>query len=258
MISIKSPKQIKKMIDAGKVVGDTHQMISETIEAGMSTWDLDQIVDEYICRQNAVPAFKGYSGFPNAACISINEEVVHGIPSKSRIIRNGDIVSVDIGAIVDGYYGDSAKTFGIGTISDTARKLIDVTRQSFYEGIKFAKTGYRLSDISNAVQTYVESNGFSVVRDYVGHGIGKNLHEDPPIPNFGAPGKGPRLTPGMALAIEPMVNVGTWQVRVLSDDWTVVTADSKLSAHYEHTIMITDNDKPMILTASNSGELYYD
>ena len=234
------------MREAGKIVAETHQILKEAVRPGISTLELDKIAEDNIRKYNAIPSFKGYGGFPGSICASVNDEVVHGIPS-SRILKEGDIVSLDIGAYYKGYHSDSAKTHGVGVISEEDRKLIEVTKQSFYEGIKFAKEGYRLSDISHAIQEYVEKYGFSVVRDLVGHGIGTQLHEDPQIPNYGLPGKGPRLQSGMVLAIEPMINAGRYKVKILSDDWTVVTADGKKSAHYEHTIAITE-DEPIILS----------
>ncbi len=246
MIVIKSKQQIELMREAGKIVAETHQILKEAVRPGISTLELDKIAEDNIRKYNAIPSFKGYGGFPGSICASVNDEVVHGIPS-SRILKEGDIVSLDIGAYYKGYHSDSAKTHGVGVISEEDRKLIEVTKQSFYEGIKFAKEGYRLSDISHAIQEYVEKYGFSVVRDLVGHGIGTQLHEDPQIPNYGLPGKGPRLQSGMVLAIEPMINAGRYKVKILSDDWTVVTADGKKSAHYEHTIAITE-DEPIILS----------
>lgn len=246
MIILKSSHEVEIMRKAGKIVAEVHQKLKEAIQPGITTLDLDKIAEEYILQSGAKPAFKGYGGFPASVCTSINEEVVHGIPG-SRVIEDGDIISIDIGAIVDGYYGDSAKTHPVGKISPEAERLIKVTRDCFYAGLVFAQEGYRLSDISHAIQKHVEDNGFSVVRDYVGHGIGQNMHEDPQIPNFGRPGKGPRLREGMILAIEPMVNQGTFHVKTLGDDWTVVTLDGKLSAHYEHTIAITEGE-PEILT----------
>ncbi|HHT50251.1 MAG TPA: type I methionyl aminopeptidase [Eubacteriaceae bacterium] len=246
MIILKSPNEIEIMKKAGRVVAEVHEILKETVMPGITTKELDRIAEEHIRKSNALPAFKGYNGFPASICTSINEEVVHGIPG-SRILVEGDIISIDIGAIVDGYYGDAAKTYPVGKVSLENKRLIEVTRESFFEGIKFAQEGYRLSDISNAIQKYVEKNGFSVVRDYVGHGIGQNMHEDPPIPNYGKAGTGPRLKAGMVLAIEPMVNMGTYHVRTLNDNWTVVTIDKKPSAHYENTIAITQ-EGPEILT----------
>ncbi|MBS4535536.1 type I methionyl aminopeptidase [Clostridium sp. D2Q-14] len=246
MIILKSSREIEKMKRAGKLVAETHEYIRELIRPGITTKELDEAAYEFITKYNSKPAFKGYHGFPGSICASINNEVVHGIPGLKKL-NDGDIISIDIGTIVDGYYGDAARTHGVGDISEKADNLIKVTRDSFFEGIKYAKEGHRLSDISHAIQKHVESNGFSVVRDYVGHGIGQQMHEDPQIPHFGPPGKGPRLRKGMVLAIEPMVNEGTFKVKVLEDDWTVVTLDNKLSAHYENTIVITDGE-PEILT----------
>lgn len=248
MIIIKSPEEIKKMRKAGKLVAQTHELLKKRIRPGITTQELDRIAEEYILKQGAKPAFKGYNGFPGSICASINEEVVHGIPS-GRTLYEGDIISIDIGTIIDGYYGDGAKTLGVGHISQEAKNLIEVTKMSFYDGIKYAIHGNRLSDISSAIQDTVEKNNFSVVVDYVGHGIGKAMHEDPPIPNYGNPGRGPRLQEGMVLAIEPMVNIGTYEVKTLGDKWTVVTLDGKLSAHYEHTIAINLEGPPEILTA---------
>lgn len=247
MIILKTEREIEKMREAGRLVAETHAFLKNLIKPGLTTKELDEAAEEFILKHNATPAFKGYNGFPGSICASINEEVVHGIPGLKKL-KDGDIISIDIGTIVDGYYGDAAKTYAVGNISNEAQSLIEVTRQSFYEGIKYAKPGYRLSDISHAIQSYVEKHNFSVVRDFVGHGIGQSMHEDPQIPNFGLPNKGPRLKPGMVLAIEPMVNAGTYHVKVLGDNWTVVTLDGKYSAHYEHTIAITEDD-PLILTS---------
>lgn len=247
MIILKSKREIEIMREAGRVVAETHAFLKEIIKPGITTKELDTLAENFIRSKNAIPGFKGYGGFPGTICASVNEEVVHGIPSM-RELKEGDIISVDIGSIVDGYYGDSAKTYPVGSVSEENERLIAVTKESFYKGIEFAKLGFRLSDISHAIQAYVEENGFSVVTDYVGHGIGRNMHEEPPIPNFGPAGKGPRLQEGMVLAIEPMVNIGTRKVQVLNDNWTVVTLDKKNSAHYEHTIAIT-SDGPEILTA---------
>lgn len=246
MIIIKSPNEIQLMREAGKIVAETHEILRNSIKPGITTKQLDEIAETNIRKYKAEPSFKGYHGFTGTICASINEEVVHGIPQE-RELKEGDIISIDIGAFYKGYHADAAKTHGIGNISDDDKKLIEVTKQSFYEGIKLARLGYRLSDISHAVQMYVEKNGFSVVRDFVGHGVGSKLHEDPQIPNYGPPGKGPRLQEGMVLAIEPMVNAGSYHVKVLNDDWTTVTIDGKKSAHYEHTIAIT-GEEPLILT----------
>ncbi len=240
MIILKSKREIDIMRRAGHIVGETHAFLKDKIVPGITTGELDRIAEEFIRKQGAIPGFKGYGGFPASICASVNEEVVHGIPGD-KVLNEGDIISIDIGSIVDGYYGDGAKTYPVGKISEEDQRLIDVTRDSFYAGLEYAKEGNRLSDISHAVQVYVEENGFSVVTDFVGHGIGKNMHEDPPIPNYGLPGKGPRLQRGMVLAIEPMVNAGTRRVQSLKDGWTVVTFDGKKSAHYEHTIAFTED-----------------
>lgn len=246
MIYIKSRQEIETMRKAGKIVAETHELLKEAIKPGITTKELDQIAEAYIIKRGATPAFKGYGGFPASICTSINHEVVHGIPGVKRL-ESGDIISIDIGALYDGYYGDAAKTHGVGEISQQAQRLIEVTKQSFYEGLKYAFEENRLSDISHAIQAYVEKEGFSVVRNYVGHGIGTKMHEEPQVPNYGPSGKGPRLKAGMVLAIEPMINIGTYEVKVLSDGWTVVTLDGKYSAHYEHTIAITQ-EEPEILT----------
>jgi len=247
MIILKSKQEIELMRDAGKIVAIVHEVLREAISPGITTRDLDTLAEETIRKHGGLPAFKGYGGFPASICASINEEVVHGIPGNRRL-ESGDIISIDIGAILNGYYGDSAKTHPVGTVDSESLRLIDITRQSFYEGLKFCRTGNRLSDIGHAVQTFVEAHGYSVVRDLVGHGIGTSMHEDPQVPNYGLAGKGPRLQPGLVLAIEPMVNQGTWHVETLLDNWTVVTVDGKRSSHYEHTIAITDGE-PQILTA---------
>ena len=216
------------------------------IREGITTEELDRLAEEYIKRHGGIPAFKGYRGYPRSLCVSVNEEVVHGIPGK-RKLKEGDIVSLDLGVLMDGYYGDAAITVPVGKVSELAKKLIKVTEEALYRGIEMARPGNRLSDISYAIQNHVEKAGFSVVREFVGHGIGKELHEEPQVPNFGPPNRGPRLEPGMVLAIEPMVNTGTWEVRILPNGWTVVTADGGLSAHFEHTVAITDNG-PEILS----------
>lgn len=247
MIIIKSNHEIELMREAGKIVAETHALLKEAVRPGISTYELDRLAEKNILKYGATPSFKGYGGFSGSICASPNEVVVHGIPSRDIILKEGDIISIDIGAYYKGYHGDSAKTHAVGEISEEDARLIEVTRQSFYEGIKFARLGFRLSDISSAVQEYAESHGFSVVRDFIGHGVGKDLHEDPEIPNYGRPGRGPRLAKGMVLAIEPMINQGTYRVKVLGDGWTAVTLDGKKSAHYEHSIAITE-DEPMILT----------
>mgnify|MGYP001583191632 CR=1 FL=1 len=246
MIQIKDDLALNLMRKAGKIVGETLLLLEKNIKPGISTKELDTIAEKFIIEQGAIPSFKGLYGFPATLCISVNEQVVHGIPG-GYILKDGDIVSIDCGALIDGYHGDAARTFPVGNVSESAKKLIQVTRDCFFEGIKFAQIGNRLSDISSVIQNYVESNGFSVVKNFVGHGIGRDLHEDPEVPNFGRPGRGPILTKGMVLAIEPMVNEGSFRVRTLKDNWTVVTSDGKLSAHYENTVAILP-DGPEILT----------
>ena len=246
MINVKTDRELQHMRFAGKIVAETLEKLKEVIKPGITTKELDIIAEEYIRKCGAIPAFKGYNGFPASICASLNEVVVHGIPGSVKL-KEGDIIGIDIGAVYNGYYGDAARTWGVGEISEDAQKLIDVTRESFYKGIEHAREGKRLSDISHAVQRHVEANGFSVVRDFVGHGIGAQMHEEPQIKNYGLPNKGPRLAAGMTLAIEPMVNQGKYVVKVLDDGWTVVTADKSLSAHYENTIIITA-DEPEIVT----------
>lgn len=247
MINIKTAKELEQMRVACRITALARKAAADAVAPGVTTDDIDRAVRKTIEDAGAKPSFLGYGGFPASACVSINDEVIHGIPSKKRVIHEGDIVKVDVGAFIGGFHGDCACTVPCGEVSDEAKRLIEVTRQSFYEGIKFARVGARVSDISSAVQAYVEANGFSVVRDFVGHGVGAQLHESPEVPNFGRPGHGIRLQPGMTLAIEPMVNVGVYGVRVLPDGWTVKTRDGKLSAHYENTVAITDGD-PEILT----------
>lgn len=248
MITIKSKREINLMREAGRIVALAHQEIKKHIKPGITTKEIDDIVEATIRSNNAIPSFKGYGGFPGSACTSVNEQVVHGIPSKKIVLQEGDIIGVDIGAIYKGYHGDSAWSYPVGTISEDAQKLLDVTEQSLYEGLKMATAGNRLSDISHAIQSYAESFGYSVVREFVGHGVGKALHEDPQIPNFGPPGRGTLLKAGMTFAIEPMINQGRKEVKVLKDNWTAVTVDGKLSAHFEHSILITE-DECIILTA---------
>ncbi|MGD9605762.1 MAG: type I methionyl aminopeptidase [Bacilli bacterium] len=240
MISIKSPREIELMKEAGRIVALAHRKVQEAIVPGISTYELDMIAEKTIRESGATPSFKGYNGFPGSICASINQVVVHGIPSKKIILKHGDIIAIDIGACYQGYHGDSAMTHGVGEISEIRKQLLDVTKQSLFAGLEFAKPLNRLSDISHAVEQYVLSFGFSVVKDFTGHGIGTNLHEDPMIPNYGKAGYGPILKPGMTLAIEPMVNVGGEAVRILRDDWTTVTVDGSDSAHFEHTIVITE------------------
>ncbi|AGB40222.1 methionine aminopeptidase, type I [Halobacteroides halobius DSM 5150] len=246
MIIRKSKRELEIMQRAGQLVAKTHNMLAEKIKPGITTQEIDQLAEEFILDHGAKPAFKGYRGFPGTVCVAINEQVVHGIPN-SRTLESGDIIGLDIGTIVDGYYGDAARTLPVGDISTTAQNLLEVTEKSLFKGIEQVKVGNRISDISHAVQQCVEQNGYSVVRRFVGHGVGRKMHEDPQIPNFGSPGRGPRLKEGMVLAIEPMVNVGTHKVKTLDDDWTVVTRDSKLSAHFEHTVAVTESG-PQILT----------
>ena len=248
MIAIKNEQELACMRQACKITAAARALAGEMVRPGVSTKQIDKAVHDFIVAQGAKPSFLNYNGYPASACISVNETVIHGIPG-GYILQQGDIVSIDVGAYYKGFHGDCAATFPCGEISPQAQKLIDVTRGSFFEGIRFAKKGHRVSDISHAIQTYVESNGFSVVRSFVGHGVGAQLHEEPEVPNFGAPGRGPRLLPGMTLAIEPMVNAGTAAVRILKDRWTVVTVDGKLSAHYENTVCITDGE-PEILTVA--------
>lgn len=247
MINIKSPSEIEAMRAAGKIVAECHEYLGGYVRPGVTTGELDRLADKFIRKHGAYPTFFGYQGFPKSICASVNGEVVHGIPGSYRL-KDGDIIAVDLGATLNGFVGDAARTHSVGIISEEARKLIEVTKESFFRGIAFAKEGYRLSDISHAIQEYVEGKGFSVVRDYVGHGIGREMHEEPQIPNFGRPGHGPRLVKGMCLAIEPMVNAGSYHVEVLANDWTVVTRDGSLSAHYENTICITGTGDPEILT----------
>ena len=246
MIIIKNNNEIDRMRDAGRIVAETLLIVEEKIKPGITTAELDKVAEEFITKHGAKPSFKGLYGFPSSLCISVNEQVVHGIPG-AYTLKEGDIISVDCGALLNGFHGDAARTFSVGKVSQEAQKLIEVTRDCFFEGIKFAQVGNRLTDISHEIQRYVEDSGFSVVRDFVGHGIGRNVHEDPEVPNFGRPGRGPKLTEGMVLAIEPMVNIGTYRVKTLSDDWTVVTSDGSLSAHYENTVAILP-DGPEILT----------
>ena len=248
MIAIKNERELTLMRKACKITAAARALAGEMVRPGVSTKQIDKAVHDFIVSQGAKPSFLGYHGFPGSTCISVNDVVIHGIPG-GYILKDGDIVSIDVGAYYQGFHGDCAATFPCGTISADAQKLIDVTKQSFFEGIRFATRGHRVSDISHAIQTYVESNGFSVVRSFVGHGVGAQLHEEPEVPNFGSAGRGPRLIPGMTIAVEPMVNAGVYDVRVLKDGWTTVTADGKLSAHYENTVLITDGE-PEILTVT--------
>ena len=247
MITLKSSHEIEMMRRAGKITAAARALAGEMVRPGVTTQEIDSAVEHFIRSQGAVPSFLNYNGFPASACISVNDEVIHGIPSKKRVLQEGDIVSLDVGAVIGGFHGDCAATFACGQISEEAQRLIDVTRQSFFEGIKFAKQGYRVQDISAAVQAYAEENGFSIVREFVGHGVGAALHEAPEVPNYGQRGRGARLLKGMTLAIEPMVNAGSAAIQQMSDGWTIKTRDGKLSAHYENTVLITDGD-PEILT----------
>ncbi len=247
MIVLKTSRELALMKEACRISAGALKVAGEAVRPGVSTWEIDKIAYDYIKSQGAEPNFLGLYGFPATACISVNDEVIHGIPSKQRILKSGDIVSIDLGAKVNGYNGDNAATFPCGDISDEARRLLDTTRESLYEAIRFAVPGGKLGDIAHAVQSYCEERGYGVVREYTGHGIGKALHEDPSVPNYGTAGRGVRLLPGMTIAIEPMINQGTAKIKVLPDGWTVKTTDGKLSAHFEHTVAIT-KDGPVILT----------
>lgn len=247
MIVLKTKRELAAMRDAGRIAARALRVAGEAVEPGVSTWEIDRIARRYIEEQGAIPTFLGYGGFPASACISVNNVVVHGIPSKDVIVREGDIVSIDIGATYEGFVGDNAFTFPCGKVSAEAEALMKATQESLYEGIKAAQAGNRIGDIGSAVQRYVEARGYSVVRTFVGHGVGAKMHEDPSVPNYGTPGRGVRLLQGMTIAIEPMINAGVSGVKTLSDGWTTVTADGKLSAHFEHSIAIT-SDGPVILT----------
>ena len=247
MIVLRTASEIEKMRKACIISAGALQVAGEAVKPGITTYEIDQIAYRYIKKQGAEPNFLNLYGFPATACISINDEVIHGIPSKKRVLQEGDIVSIDLGAKIDGYNGDNAATFAVGKISEEAKRLCDTTRESLYKGIEQAVAGNRIGDIAYAVQSYCEERGFSVVREYTGHGVGTKLHEDPSVPNYGTPGRGQRLLPGMTIAIDPMINMGKKEVRQLSDGWTVKTLDGKLSAHFEHTIAVTSNG-PLILT----------
>lgn len=254
-VTIKSAREIELIRESCKIIAKVHQELGKELKPGMSTLDVDRKAEEMIRSYGCIPNFKNYNGFPGSVCVSINEEVVHGIPSKDRIIQEGDIVSLDMGCIYKGYHSDAARTHGIGEISEEAGLLIERTRQSFFEGLKFAREGNHLHEISNAIGDYCESFGYGVVRDLVGHGVGSHLHEDPQIPNFRQKSRGVRLRPGMTLAIEPMVNIGRYDVEWMDDDWTVVTEDGSLSAHYENTVLITDGE-PEILTLTEEERAF--
>jgi len=245
-ITIKTQEQIEKMRVAGGILARLDEILRAKIEPGVTTLYLDKIAEEYIRSQGATPSFKGYGGFPGSVCTSVNDEIIHGIPCERKLME-GDIISIDMGSYIGGFHGDAARTYGVGQISSEAQRLIEVTKQSFFEGIKFAKDGCYLNEIGIAVQKHVEENGFSVVRDYVGHGIGRNLHEDPAVANYKTTGRGVKLQKGMVLAIEPMVNMGTYKLKVLKDGWTAVTRDGLYAAHYENTVLITDGE-PEVLT----------
>ena len=247
MIVLKSEREIALMREAGHILADVVALLRTSVKAGLSTLEVDEEVEAFIRRRGAQPAFKGYRGFPATVCVSINEEVVHGIPSAHRRITEGDIVGLDLGCIVDGYYADCALTLAVGVVPPNVQKLLDVTRGSLELAIKECWPGRRLSDVSHAVQSHVEAHGLSVVRAFVGHGIGRALHEEPQVPNFGDPGRGPQLRPGMVLAIEPMVTMGSWEVKILDDGWTAVTKDGSLAAHFEHTVAVTEGE-PEVLT----------
>ena len=247
MIQIKNPEQIVIMKEAGRITAEALLIAQENIKEGVSTWQIDKLLREHIEKSGARPSFLNYGGFPASACISINDEVIHGIPSKKRILKEGDIVKVDVGAFYTGFHGDSARTFPVGKVSDEAKKLIEVTEQSFFEAIKMLRVGNRIGDVGHAVDSYVKQYGFSTVKKYIGHGVGRELHEQPDVPNFGTPGRGVRICTGMVVAIEPMINVGSDAVRELGDGWTVKTADGKLSAHYENTVAVLPDDV-LILT----------
>ena len=251
MITLKSPHEIELMRRAGKITAAARAYAQGLVRPGVTTQEIDSAVEHFIRKQGAVPSFLHYNGYPASVCVSVNDEIIHGIPGK-RVLKEGDIVSVDVGAYIGGFHGDCAGTYPCGQVSDQALDLIRVTQQCFFEGIKFAREGYRLSDISHAVQEYAESHGYSIVREYVGHGIGRRMHESPEVPNFGNPGHGPRLLRGLTIAVEPMVNAGSAAIRQMPDGWTVKTADGKNAAHYENTILITDGDPELLTDASDS------
>lgn len=247
MIILKNDNEIRKMKEAGRIVEEALRLMEANIRPGISTFHLDRIAEEFITKQGAVPSFKGYGGFPGSICASVNDVVIHGIPSKEVILKEGDIISVDMGALKDHYHGDAARTFMVGEVSQSAKDLIRVTEESFFRGLEAFRAGNRLGDISSAIESHITAAGFGIVRDFVGHGIGRNLHEQPNVPNYGRPGLGPVLREGMVLAIEPMVNVGSYEVKVLKDNWTVKTRDGSLSAHYENTVALTEQG-PQLLT----------
>ena len=251
MITLKSAHEIELMRRAGKITAAARALARSMVKPGVTTQQIDKAVFDFIKAQGATPSFLHYNGYPASVCVSVNDEIIHGIPGK-RVLQEGDIVSVDVGAYIGGFHGDCAGTYPCGQVSDEAMRLIRVTQQSFFEGIKFAREGYRLSDISHAVQEYVEAQGFSIVREYVGHGIGRNMHEAPEVPNYGKPGHGPRLLRGMTIAVEPMVNAGSAAIMQMADGWTVKTADGKYAAHYENTILITAGEPELLTDATES------
>ncbi|MFD0961965.1 type I methionyl aminopeptidase [Paenibacillus chungangensis] len=254
MIICKSESELRLMREAGRIVAETHRLMANAVKPGVTTGELDAIADKFIRSQGAIPSFKGYNGFPSSICASVNDELVHGFPG-SRKLNEGDIISIDIGAQFEGFHGDSAWTYGVGKISDEAQRLLDVTEESLYAGLALIKPDVRLYTISHAIQEVIEAAGFSVVREYVGHGIGADLHEEPQIPNYGIPNRGPRLKPGMVLAIEPMVNIGERYVRTLEDNWTVVTQDSSLCAHFEHTVAVTEDGFEILTILPQQSEV---
>ncbi|MFW6386556.1 MAG: type I methionyl aminopeptidase [Bacillota bacterium] len=253
MIVLKSRREINIMYEANQIVAETLAYLKEEIVPGITTSHINRLGEEFIEGKGAEPSFRGYRGYPASVCVSINEEVVHGIPSDERTLEDGDIVSLDIGAFYRGFHGDAARTFAVGTISREAKELIDITERSFFTGLQKVECGNHLSDISHRIQSFVENKNYSVVREYVGHGIGRDMHEDPQIPNFGPPGRGPKLKPGMTVAIEPMVNIGGYEVKTLADGWTVVTSDKSLSAHYENTIAVTENGPEILSIIDNNN-----
>jgi methionyl aminopeptidase len=240
VITRRNEREIELLRQAGKIVAMTHEHLKPFIKAGISTKELDEMAEKFIRSQGAIPSFKGYGGFPGSICASVNDVLVHGIPNAAHILKNGDIISVDIGANYKGYHGDSAWTYSVGEVSEEAKELMRVTEESLFKGLEQVKPGNRISDISNAIQTFVEAHGYGVPRDYTGHGVGTNLHEDPIVPNFGIAGRGPKIVKGMVIAVEPMVTMGDYHTKTLLDDWTVKTIDGKITAHYEHTIVVTD------------------
>lgn len=252
-IILKSPSEIKKMLVANQIVANTLELVEDNVKPGVSTWQLDQLAEKNCRKQGGVPAFKGYRGFPGSLCVSINEEVVHGIPSKKRILQEGDVLSVDFGVKINGFFGDSAITIPVGRVSDEIADLLKHTQQSLYWAIEAMKIGNRVHDVSKAVQDYIEGYGYGIVRNFVGHGIGSSLHEPPEVPNFYSGRQTPKLHPGMVLAVEPMINLGTEEVKVLKDGWTVITADKKVSAHFEHSIAVTE-DGPLVLSRRQNEE----